>query len=102
MVNLLSLRVESLKVYIQKIGLTDCLVSQLDHILAEQFRESTIREVAGSAFSREGKLELEIIKNSVMNNIEEAMFLFQRGDYSRIQELYQFASQAATAFRGYG
>jgi len=97
--DLTNLRIESIKVYIQKIGLTESLASQLHCILEEQFKVGTLREIAGSAFSREGKLELQIIKTSLMDKIEKSLYRFRDGDYSEINELYTFVHQAHSSYR---
>ncbi len=81
-------------VYFKKIGLTIGVVSQLEDIIKLQLRKDTLSEIVGSVFSQtidnEKKLVLEVLHPKEMKEVETALNLFNKGDYSQIKVLQDF------------
>jgi hypothetical protein len=90
-----------LEICLKRIGLTTSLTEELDIILAEQFKPENAGEVAGSAFYRESKLELEIICSKAMKDIQELLHSFESGDYAVVSQLYNFARKVTNQQHDY-
>lgn len=87
-------RAKALKVCITKIGLVPASVADLEKILEEQFKEQTCIEISGAVFYKNNCLSLEMIYAQQIQEVVEALKLFQEGDYSSLKTLSDFAAQA--------
>ncbi len=87
-------RAQILETYITKIGLTAPLVQQLEGILEKQFQVTHNKEIKGSIFFRDKKLELEVLSSSLEEEVEEALLSFSKGDDNKVDLLYDYSLQA--------
>jgi len=87
-------RAEVLRVCLRDAGLNGSVTRQIGNILQEQFKPENYREIGGVAYFRNNWLELEMVYPQKIQEVERSLDKFSHGDYSGLEELSLFASEA--------